>query len=127
VSGPDFNRPRRRAEPNFDKAMTTGRRGASHEKRIAKRTGAKRVRGSGSKPGRPADLRDIKFLREAKTTRGGGRFIKSSELIKIVEQALTSGLTPIMEICFEGQSPPVPKDWVLIPADDFDKIVEGIK
>lgn len=120
---PDFSRPRSSAQPRFDKSLTMGRRGAEHEKRIAKRSGAHRVRGSGSKPGRPADLRDIKFLREAKTTKGGGRFIKATELQKIVNQALTTGLVPIMEICFEGQAAPVPKDWVLIPAEDFDKLV----
>jgi hypothetical protein len=112
-----------KAEPRYEKATTTGRRGANHEKRIAKRSGDTRVSGSGAKPGRPGDLRGLKFLREAKTTKGAGRTISGKELLKISAQALSVGLEPIMEICFEGQEPPTPRDWVLIPADVFEELI----
>lgn len=123
MTEPNFSRPRSKSTPDFDKKNTTGRRGQNHEKRIAKRTGDYRVSGSGSKPGRPADLRGDVFLREAKTTRGKGRMINGAELAKITEQALRVGRVPLMEICFEGQTTPTPKDWVLIPAEDFDRLL----
>ena len=123
MAGPDFNRPREAAQPRFGKAMTTGRRGAKHEKRIAKRSGDTRVSGSGAKPGRPGDLRGLEFLREAKTTKGAGRSISGKELAKISAQAMSVGLEPIMEICFEGQELPTPKDWVLVPATVFEDLV----
>lgn len=122
MTSPDFTRPRKKATPDFDKRNTTARRGLRHEKRISKRTGDNRVSGSGNKPGRPGDLRGDIFLREAKTTKGKGRMINGTELANIVKQALLLNKIPVMEICFEGQSMPVPQDWVLIPADDFDRL-----
>ena len=127
MAEPDFTRPREGAAPRYDKAMTTGRRGAKHEKRIAKRSGDRRVSGSGSKPGRPADIRGLEFLREAKTTHGRGRTVSGDELEKITKQAISVGLEPMMEICFEGQTPPVPNDWVLLPADVFEALVRRAK
>lgn len=50
--------------------------------------------------------------------------ISGKELAKIVRQALSLGRVPVMEICFEGQKLPVPNDWVLIPADDFDRLTK---
>jgi hypothetical protein len=126
MTGPDFSRPRAKTEPDFERYNTTSKRGTRHEKRIAKRTGDKRVSGSGNKPGRPADLRGDTFLREAKTTKGAGRMISGRELAKIVEQAMALNKIPVMEICFEGQVIPVPNDWVLIPADDFDRLLGGV-
>lgn len=125
MTKPDLSKPRNRALPDFDKHSTTARRGMRHEKRISKRTGDNRVSGSGNKPGRPADLRGDTFLREAKTTKGAGRMISGRELAKIVEQAMALNKIPVMEICFEGQVIPVPNDWVLIPADDFDRLLGG--
>jgi len=125
MTKPDLSKPRKRASPDFDKHNTTARRGMRHEKRISKRTGDNRVSGSGNKPGRPADLRGDTFLREAKTTKGAGRMISGRELAKIVEQAMALNKIPVMEICFEGQVIPVPNDWVLIPADDFDRLLGG--
>ena len=127
MAGPDFTRPRHRAAPRYEKAMTTGRRGARHEKRISKRSGDRRVPGSGSKPGKPGDIRGIEFLREAKTTKGRGRTISGNELEKITSQAISVGLEPLMEICFEGQTAPTPKDWVLVPADVFEDLVRRAK
>ena len=51
--------------------------------------------------------------------------ISGRELAKIVEQAMALNKIPVMEICFEGQVIPVPNDWVLIPADDFDRLLGG--
>lgn len=125
MTKPNFSQPRKKTIQNVSKENTTGRRGNRHEKRIAARTGDNTVSGSGSKPGRPADIRGITFLREAKTTRGRGRTISGKELEKITMQALSSNKIPVMEICFEGQVAPVPNDWVLIPASDFDALVKG--
>ena len=123
MAGPDFTRLREAVQPRYEKALTTGRRGAKHEKRTAKRSGDRRVRGSGSKPGRPADIRGLEFLRENKTTVGRGRTISGEEIEKISNQALSVGLEPVMEICFEGQTAPTPKDWVMLPAEVFEDLV----
>ena len=125
MTGPDFSRPRKRARGAADKLKSTSKRGLDHERDIAKRTGANRVRGSGNKPGRPADVKGRLFLREAKVTSGKGRSIKGEELAKIVEQALRVSRIPVLEVRFEGQKPPTPKDWVMLPASDFDALVEG--
>lgn len=127
MPGPDFTRPRTPPQPRYGKALTTGRRGAKHEKRTAKRSGDRRVSGSGSKPGRPADIRGLEFLRENKTTHGRGRFINGDEIEQISNQALSVGLEPVMEICFEGQTAPTPKDWVLVPAEVFEELVRRAK
>jgi len=95
-----------------------------HEKDIAKRSGAKRVAGSGNQPGKPGDIRGNKFLREAKATKKDSISLRGKWLRKITEEALAVGRTPLVEVRLEDAQFPCPTDWVLIPAMDFQALVE---
>jgi len=96
-----------------------------HEKDVAKRSGDRRVRGSGNQPGRPGDAIGGRFLREAKAVSGASLSIRAAWLRKLSEQALCMNKTPLFEIRLEGVEVPVPRDWILLPADAFQEIVDG--
>ena len=111
-TGPDYeNRSKRGSGPNWRK----------HEEEVAERSGGRQQPGSGNKPGRPADTTDTRFLRECKSTKSAGISLKADWLKKIVEDAADRGKTPMIELRLEGQAPPVPQDWLLIPALDFEE------
>lgn len=98
-----------------------------HENDVAKRSGGTRRAASGAAPGKPADTFDQVFLRECKATKGKGITINGGWLAKIVQQALPRGMTPLVELRLDGQSPPTPKDWVLIPAQEFEILLERLR
>jgi hypothetical protein len=98
-----------------------------HEKDISERAGEPQVAGSGNQPGRPGDTMGTQFLRDGKATRGAGITIKAEWLRKIVGQALSMGRVPLIEVRMEGADLPVPTDWVLLPAEDFQEILDGSK
>jgi hypothetical protein len=95
-----------------------------HEKEIAARSGGKRVAGSGNQPGKPGDVRGTKFLRDGKATVRKNISISAKVLKKIVEEALALGRTPVIEVRLEGAEFPCPTDWVILPAIDFQDLVE---
>jgi hypothetical protein len=94
------------------------------EKDIAARTGDSPVAGSGNQPGRPGDTMGVHSLREAKLIHGGGGSIKAEWLSKLVEQALRMNRRPVLEVRFLHAEMPVPRDWVLVPATDYDDLEE---
>lgn len=96
-----------------------------HERDISKRSGDRQVTGSGNKPGRPGDAMGSKFIREGKSTKRASISISSKWMKKLVVQSLRMGRTPVFEIRLEGAEIPVPTDWVLIPAVDFQELTEG--
>lgn len=100
-------------------------KGRRHEEMIAKRTGDRRVPGSGNQKMMPGDLKSEQFLREAKMTTKKGMSINGKWLEKLIDQSLRVGRKPVLELRFEGQSLPVPQDWVMIPASYFDELVNG--
>lgn len=100
-----------------------------HEADVEKRTGDRRVRGSGNQPGRPMDCtgkrgRECKAFRSKHQITGAGGTIQGEWLLKLVEQALAMNLRPVMELRFERAQLPVPRDWVLLPAADYDELEE---
>ena len=100
-----------------------------HEKDIEKRTGDRRVPGSGNQPGRPMDNtgkrgREAKAFRSKEQITGAGGTIQGSWLVKLVQQAMDMNLRPVMELRFERAKLPVPRDWVLLPATDYDDLEE---
>ena len=98
-----------------------------HEATVAKRSGGQRRAASGAAPGKPADTVDQHFLRECKATKGAGITLNGKWLKKIVHEALPRGMTPLVEIRVAGQEPPTPTDWVLIPAQEFEILLERLK
>jgi len=99
----------------------------SHENVVAKRSGGRRRAASGAAPGKPADTVDQVYLRECKATHGAGITIKGGWLKKITHEALPRGMTPLVEIRVAGQEAPTPTDWVLIPAQEFEILLERLK
>jgi len=95
-----------------------------HEADCAARSGARRVKGSGNRPGNPGDLRGTKYLRESKATTKAGITISATWLRKLVDEATCVNKTPLFEIRLEGAETPVPTDWVLLPAVDFQELLE---
>jgi len=98
-----------------------------HEKDVAKRAHERQVTGSGNKPGRPGDVTGSKFLREGKATRRASITVSQKWMEKLVVEALRMGRIPVFEVRLEGARLPVPSDWVLLPAIDFQAIVDGEK
>ena len=108
-----------------------------HEADVEKRTGDRRSRGSGAGHGKtgqtrgrrrgsvqPGDNVGIR-LRECKATKGAGITIKKQWLDQLIEQALNMGRRPVLEIRLEGATLPCPQDWVMIPALDYDEMMEN--
>jgi hypothetical protein len=94
-----------------------------HERDIAERSGDRRVAGSGNQPGRPGDVMGTRFLRDGKATVRKSLGISQKQARKLVIEAMNMGRIPIFEIRLEGAEEPVPTDWVVIPAIDFEEIV----
>lgn len=108
------------SSPNFEKDGKVNWR--KHEKDVVVRSGGRPQPGSGNKPGKPGDTTDQHYMRECKATKGAGITIKSEWLEKLVADAMARGMTPLVELRLDGQTPPVPTDWVLIPAVDFEAL-----
>ena len=124
--GPDYLNKQRKLEGPDYLGRDTGVDWRQHERDTEKRSGGRRQPGSGNKPGAPGDVRDIRWLRENKASRKGavGMFVKGDWLQKIVAQATPRGLEPMLDLRFRGQEPPVPIDWVLVPAIEFEALLE---
>lgn len=116
--------------PNFFKEDATTKISKKHEKDTADRFGGKRVPGSGNISGMPGDVTDTTFLHECKATKGGGTQIQASWVKNISTQALAKNRIPLLQLRFEKQEEPTPKDWVMLPVMDFLALLEkmpGIK
>lgn len=110
-------------KPDFFKDKPTTYHSKKHEKSVAKRTGTRRVPGSGNQPGSPGDVAGRKFLRECKTTSKAGFLLGSTILSKACQEALAVNRTPLIEVEVRGVKPPVPSRWVVVPAEVFDDLV----
>lgn len=108
-----------------------------HESDVEKRTGDRKTRGSGAGHGATGQTLQRgsvspgdnvgRFFRECKATRGKGISINGKWLEQLVEHALCMGRRPVLEIRLEGAQIPVPTDWVLIPAMDFDELTGTVE
>ena len=123
--GPNYlNKDRgRTAGPNY-LDRKTGVDWEKHESDVEKRSGGRRRAASGAAPGKPADTIDEEFLRECKSTKGAGMSLSGKWISKITQEALCLGKTPLIELRFDGQVEPTPTDWVMIPALEFESLLE---
>jgi len=123
-TGPDYFKERPDADAP-DYFQTKRADWKQHEKDIAKRSGGRQQPGSGNKPGRPGDVVDTLCLRDGKATRSGKSIsVSASILATITGQALALGKIPVVEVRLESAEPPVPTDWVCLPAQDFQQLLE---
>ncbi|MGD9727899.1 MAG: hypothetical protein AB7L09_01290 [Nitrospira sp.] len=111
-------------KPNYFTPLTNTERAQDHERSSAKRAGKRVVPGSGNQLGRPGDIRGDEDLGELKTTKKTDTRIQLKWLRKIAYEALTQGKQPIVEMRFELLTPPCPKEWVMIPADFYNELLE---
>jgi len=128
MGGPDYLN-RNQAERSGPKYVErdTGVDWRRHEEEVAKRSGGRKRAASGAAPGKPADTVDQEFLRECKSTKGAGITLKSDWLKKIVQQSLPRDMIPLLELRMDGQEAPTPKDWVLLPAQEFEILLERLR
>lgn len=115
-------------EPDYFKPVPTTALSSKHESEVAKRSGGRRVSGSGSQLGKPGDVKGDKDLQELKATNKVDETrIKLAWLKKIAYEALTQGKYPVVNMRFTKLEPPAPQDWVLIPADVYYDLMERDK
>jgi hypothetical protein len=119
--------PSKKVGPDFFKKTPTKKIANKHEKDVAKRSGGRRVPGSGNILGMPGDVADERFRRECKATHGGGTSIQAKWVKKISAEALAINKIPLIELRLEGQQEPTPKDWVMLPAHEFQNIMDKLK
>lgn len=126
--GPDYlgSSKKRKGGPDY-LGRDTGVDWRQHEKDVERRSGGRRRAASGAAPGKPADTKDEHYLRECKSTRGAGMSLSGKWISKITHEALVLGKTPLIELRFDGQVEPTPTDWVMIPALDFEELMEKVK
>ena len=116
------DRPNKPSGPDYLKKRPTTDLSNAHEKETAAKTGGQRVRGSGAVRGRPGDVRGAKDLQELKATEKTDTRINLNWLRKIAFEALTQGKYPVVNMRFTRLRPPAPQDWVLIPADIYERL-----
>jgi Holliday junction resolvase len=98
-----------------------GKTPTDQENRIAKKTGGKRVSGSGSHPLSKSDVRDVPggygFHMECKLTEKGSIRVTKKWLAKICREAHAVQKWPALAFEIQGgeQDPLCPQDWVAIP------------
>jgi hypothetical protein len=108
--------------PNYFKTPPTTDLSRKHEDETAKRTGGRRVPGSGNQLGRPGDVTGTEDFQELKATKKTDTRIQLSWLRDAAYQAMTQGKHPIVNMRFVKLTPPCPQDWVLIPADVYNDL-----
>lgn len=126
---PDYFKPPKEDKkkgPDYFKPEPTTKISHKHEKDVAARSGGRTVPGSGNIKGKPGDVRDATYLRECKATHGGGTQIEAKWLKKISLEALVTNQIPLLELRFEAQVPPCSKDWIMLPALEFQALLEKI-
>jgi hypothetical protein len=84
-----------------------------HEKRIAKAIGGSTNAASGAFWSRKGDVRSEDLLVEHKWTGKKSKTIQSSELKKLINEAIMDGRTPVFGIHLDGE------DYVILLENDF--------
>jgi len=98
----------------------------AQERRVARKTGGRRVPGSGSSPYSKGDVRVPEFLVECKQTIHGSLSIKKAWLNKISREAVALQREPALAVEIKGgpEDPVCERDWVMVPARVFKKLTE---
>jgi hypothetical protein len=111
-----------------------------HEADVERRTGDVRNRSSGAGHGKTSqsnnsttrrrgsvsvgDNMGNKKIRECKATKYQSIKLQYKWLAQLVEQGLRMGRDPVLELRMEAAELPVPIDWVMIPARDYEDLRE---
>lgn len=94
------------------------------EKRLAKRLGGNRQKGSGALRHHKGDVKTQELLMECKRTDKESMSIKKEWLAKITREALVSNKVPALAIEFGFDDPLVETNWVAVPAKFFQELLD---
>jgi len=117
------------SNPYLDRLANAGTNahGKKSEKLVAKKMGAKLHPNSGAMRGAKSDASLPNFRLEMKSTTGKVLPLELAWLVKIAQEALAHGQTPIVPLAFvDAQGKPRMKqyaEWVAMPMSVFKEIV----
>lgn len=115
-------------EPKKPKPKGLGKDGNAiskdQEKRVAKRSGGKRVPASGALPGIKGDVDSRIHLLECKTTGKKSLRVEQKWLAKISREARMKHKDAGLVVSFPEMPSDVEQDWVMIPMEAFKRLVE---
>lgn len=89
------------------------------EKDTARSLGGQVNSGSGNGEKFKADVRTKDELLELKTTSAKSYSLKAADLQKLWQQALLDDRQPVFGVEFQNMPGHAPKDWVILPQDDY--------
>jgi hypothetical protein len=119
---PGTPKPRLRSK----KRETTRFHSDRQERATAERLGGETQRGSGATERHKGDVKTDDLLVENKTTEKASIRVEGKWLAKISGEARNAGRIPAVEIEIRGIDDPLcEKQWVMVPASEFAKLVEG--
>lgn len=96
-----------------------------HEDEAAKVIGGERHAGSGASPWLKSDASSETYQLECKQTAHASMTIQWGWLEKISMEAAGQGKTPALHVRFLRENPGVSKDWVMLPAAEFERLLAG--
>jgi hypothetical protein len=99
----------------------------AQEERIAARIGGRRVPGSGASPYARGDVKEDRYLVEAKQTAKDSMRVTWAWLAKITRQAVGIGRVPALAIELRSGAPRDPlvgSEWVMLPLGEFERLLE---
>lgn len=97
------------------------------EDRVAKRVGGYRQKASGALPGNRGDVKGVELLGECKRTDKKSISITLAYLEKITHEAVAYDKIPAVAIEFGDTPKLVSRDWVMVPADFMQDLLEAYR
>ncbi len=106
--------------------VSVKKKSLNNEKRISKKLGFTLTPGSGNQawPSRKGDGVTDEFVFELKETIKDRFTITPDILAKLYREAGTVGKHPALVLSMYGLEDPLPKEWVAVPMDVFEELVE---
>jgi hypothetical protein len=103
------------------------RKSMKQEDRVAKRVGGYRQKASGALPGNRGDVKGVELLGECKRTDKKSISITLAYLEKITHEAVAYDKIPAVAIEFGNTPKMVSRDWVMVPADFMQDLLEAYR
>ena len=100
------------------------RKSMKQEDRVASRIGGYRQKASGALPGSRGDVKGVELLGECKRTDKKSISITLAYLEKITMEAVSYDRIPAVAIEFGNTPKLVSKDWVMLPAEFVEELLE---
>lgn len=107
-----------------EKEPSVKRKSLNNEERLSEDLDFKLTPGSGNKshPTHKGDGQTKRFVYELKETEKDSLTLSYKVLSKLYREASIIGKDPVLVMSLYGLPSPLPKDWVVIPIDVFNKL-----